>query len=40
MKRYFGNQVVKRGIYLSLDRRDFVTIERESDPLPGASEES
>jgi hypothetical protein len=39
MKRYFGNQLVKRGIYLSLKRRDFVTIENESDPLPGASDE-
>lgn len=39
MKRYFGNQVVKKGIYLSLKRRDFVTIESESDILPGASDE-
>jgi hypothetical protein len=39
MKRYFGNQVVKKGIYLSLKRRDFVTIENESDLLPGASDE-
>ena len=39
MKRYFGNQVVKKGIYLSLKRRDFVTIESESDLLPGASDE-
>jgi hypothetical protein len=39
MKRYSGNQVVKKGIYLSLKRRDFVTIESESDLLPGASDE-
>ena len=39
MKRYTGNQDVKRGIYLSLKRRDFVTIESESDRLPGASDE-
>jgi hypothetical protein len=39
MKRHTGNQVVKKGIYLSLKRRDFVTIESESDRLPGASDE-
>ncbi len=39
MKRYSGNQVVKKGIYLSLRRRDLVTIEGESDLLPGASDE-
>jgi hypothetical protein len=39
MKRYTGNQVVKKGIYLSLKRRDFVTIESEGDLLPGTSDE-
>jgi hypothetical protein len=39
MKRYFGNQVVKKGIYLSLKQRDFVTIESESDVLPGGTDE-
>ena len=39
MKRYFGNQVVKKGIYLSLKQRDFITIESESDLLPGANDE-
>ncbi len=39
MKRYTGNQVVKKGIYLSLTRRDLATIESDSDILPGASDE-
>ncbi len=39
MKRYSGNQVVGKGIYLSLRRRDFVTVEGESDLLPGAGDE-
>lgn len=38
MKRYSGDQLVKKGIYLSLKRRDLVTLEAES-VLPGGSEE-
>ncbi len=40
MKRYYSGEVVKRGIYLSLKRRDLVTIENEGELLPGGSDDS
>lgn len=40
MKRYHGEEVVKRGIYLSLKRSDLVTIENERGLLPGESNDS
>ncbi|MGE5445918.1 MAG: hypothetical protein ACM3SR_15225 [Ignavibacteriales bacterium] len=33
MKRYYGGEVVKRGTYLSLKRKDLVTIEEEGELL-------
>ena len=37
MKRYYGGEVVARGIYLSIKRRDLVTIENERGLLSGGS---
>ena len=40
MKRYYGGEVVKRGIYLSLKRKDLVTIENEEGLLPSGGNDS
>ncbi len=40
MKRYYGGEVVKRGIYLSLNRKDLITIENEGEFLAGESNDS
>jgi hypothetical protein len=40
MKRYYDGEVVKRGIYLSLKRKDLVTIEKESELLLGGGNDS
>lgn len=40
MKRYYGGEVVKRGIYLSLRRKDLITIENEGELLGGESYDS
>src|SRR3989337_3928677 len=37
MKRYYGGEVVKRGFYLSLKRKDLVTIESEWGLWPSGS---
>jgi hypothetical protein len=40
MKRYYGGEVVKSGIYLSLRRKDLITIENEGDSLVGENNDS
>ena len=40
MKRYYGGEVVKRGIYLNLNRKDLITIENEGEVLAGESNDS
>ena len=40
MKRYYGGEVVRRGIYLSLRRKDLITIENEGELLAGESYDS
>lgn len=40
MKRYYGGEVVKRGIYLNLNRKDLITIENDGEFLAGESNDS